>query len=60
MEVLKPLVKDISLFKEIVKNLVNPLEVTREAVSNSIDAEAKNINIDIFRNEKGIFLYIFY
>ncbi|WP_253905315.1 ATP-binding protein [Clostridium tertium] len=59
MEILIPLVKDISLFKELVKNLVNPLEVTREAISNSIDAEAKNINIDIFRNEKGIFCIAF-
>lgn len=59
MEILRPLVKDISLFKEIVKNLVNPLEVAREAISNSIDAEAKNINIDIYRNDSGVFCISF-
>ena len=48
MEVYRPLVKDICLFKEIVKNLINPLEVAREAISNSVDAEAKNINIEIY------------
>ncbi|MBD7913078.1 ATP-binding protein [Clostridium cibarium] len=55
MEILKPSVKDISLYKEIAKNLVNPLEVPREAISNCIDAEAKNINIDLYRNEIGVF-----
>lgn len=59
MEVYTPLVKDISLFKEIVKNLINPLEVTREAISNSIDAEAKNINIDVYRNLDGVFCIAF-
>ncbi|MBS4958716.1 MAG: ATP-binding protein, partial [Clostridium sp.] len=59
MEVHKPLVKDISLFKEIVNNLINPLEVTREAISNSVDAEAKNINIEIYRNINGIFCISF-
>lgn len=59
MEVYRPLVKDISLFKEIVKNLINPLEVTREAISNSIDAEAKNINIDVYRNLEGVFCIAF-
>lgn len=59
MEIYRPLVKDISLFKEIVNNLVNPLEVTREAISNSIDAEAKNINIEIYRNANGIFCISF-
>lgn len=59
MEVYRPLVKDISLFKEIVKNLVNPLEVVREAISNSIDAEAKNISIDVYRNIDGVFCISF-
>lgn len=59
VEVYKPLVKDISLFKEIVKNLINPLEVVREAISNSIDAEAKNISIDVYRNLDGIFCISF-
>lgn len=59
METYKPLVKDISLFKEIVKNLINPLEVTREAISNSIDAEAKNINIEVYRNIEGVFCIAF-
>lgn len=59
MEIYKPLVKDISLFQEIVKNLINPLEVTREAISNSVDAEAKNINIEIYRNLNGVFCIAF-
>lgn len=59
MEVYRPLVKDISLFKEIVNNLINPLEVTREAISNSIDAEAKTINIDVYRDINGIFCIAF-
>lgn len=59
MEIFKPVVRDISLYKEIVKNLVNPLEVPREAISNSIDAEAKNIDIDLYRNESGKFCISF-
>lgn len=59
MEVYRPLVKDISLFQEIVKNLINPLEVTREAISNSIDAEAKNINVEVYRNSDGVFCIAF-
>ena len=50
-----PVVKEISLYREIAKNLVNPLELPREAISNSIDAECKNINIEICRNSNGIF-----
>ncbi|WP_238915812.1 ATP-binding protein [Clostridium sp. YIM B02555] len=50
-----PVVKDISLYREIAKNLVNPLELPREAISNSMDAECKNINIEVCRNSKGIF-----
>jgi hypothetical protein len=59
MEIYRPLVKDISLFQEIVKNLINPLEVTREAISNSVDAEAKNINIEIYRDLDGVFCIAF-
>ncbi|MBD7913940.1 ATP-binding protein [Clostridium sp. Sa3CUN1] len=59
MEVYRPLVKDISLFQEIVKNLIDPLEVTREAISNSVDAEAKNINIEIYRDLDGVFCISF-
>lgn len=59
MEVYRPLVKDISLFQEIVKNLIDPLEVTREAISNSVDAEAKNINIEIYRDLDGVFCIAF-
>lgn len=59
MEVYRPLVKDISLFQEIVKNLINPLEVTREAISNSVDAEAKSVNIEIYRDLNGVFCIAF-
>ncbi|MBN1041465.1 hypothetical protein DVW07_05230 [Clostridium botulinum] len=50
-----PMVKETSLYREIAKNLLNSLELPREAISNSIDAECKNINIEVCRNSKGIF-----
>lgn len=56
MEMYKPQVKDISLFREIAQNIVNPLEVLREAISNSHDAEAKTISIIIYRNSGGRFV----
>lgn len=56
MEFFTPRVRDISLFKEIAQNLVNPLEVIREAISNSHDAEAKTISIIISRNSAGVFI----
>lgn len=56
MEKYKPQVKDISLFKEIAQNIINPLEILREAISNSHDAEAKNISIIIYRNDSGKFI----
>ncbi len=55
MEFFTPTVKDVSLYREIVKNMINPLEVIREAISNSIDAEAKNIVIRVYRAEDGRF-----
>lgn len=56
LQIFKPQVKDISLFKEIAQNIVNPLEILREAISNSHDAEAKNITIIISRNNSGKFV----
>lgn len=56
MEKFKPQVKDISMFKEIAQNIVNPLEILREAISNSHDAEAKNISILVYRNTAGSFV----
>jgi hypothetical protein len=56
MEKYKPQVKDISLFKEIAQNIINPLEILREALSNSHDAEAKNISIIIYRTSSGNFV----
>lgn len=55
MEKYKPQVKDIFLFKEIAQNIVNPLEILREAISNSHDAEAKIISILVYRNTSGNF-----
>ncbi|WP_205464616.1 ATP-binding protein [Clostridium botulinum] len=52
-----PIVKETSLYREIAKKLVNSLEFPREAISNSIDVECKNINIEISRNSKGIFYF---
>ena len=45
-----PIVNEVSIFREIANNLVNPLEVIREAISNSHDADSKEIQIDIYRN----------
>lgn len=51
----KPQVKDISLFKEITQNIINPLEILRKALSNSHDDKAKNISIIVYRNDTGNF-----
>ncbi|WP_315675038.1 ATP-binding protein [Clostridium sp. 19966] len=56
MQRFKPQVKDISLYKEIAQNIVNPLEILREGISNSHDAEAKNISIILDRNSSGNFV----
>jgi len=56
LEKYKPQVKDIPLFKEIAQNIMNPLELLREALSNSHDAEAKNISILVYRNNSGNFV----
>lgn len=48
-------VNQISLYREIAKNLVNPLEVIQEAISNAHDAQSKEIMIKIFRNTSNIF-----
>ncbi len=56
MNVFIPKVKEVSIFKEIAHNIVNPLEILREAISNAFDAEALNIYIGISRNNKGEFL----
>ncbi len=46
-------VNQVSLYREIAKNLINPLEVMREAISNSHDASAKEIMIKIDRNPQS-------
>jgi hypothetical protein len=51
-----PQIKETSIFKEIAQNIVNPLEIVREGVSNACDADAKNISIITYRNEVGNFL----
>lgn len=56
MDVYKPQVKDISLFKEIAQNIVNPLEIIREGISNSHDAEARTMSIIIYRSKEGRFI----
>ncbi len=43
-------VNQVSIYKEIAQNLVNPLEVIRKAVSNSHDALSKEVSIRVFRN----------
>lgn len=46
----------ISLFKKIAQNTASPLEILREAISNSHDAEAKCISIITSRNSEGKFI----
>ena len=55
METKELKVNQISLYREIARNLVNPLEVVREAISNTHDAAAQEISIRIFRNEANQF-----
>lgn len=56
MQIFTPNVRDISLFREMANNIVNPLEILREGLSNSHDAEAKQISIIISRNSEGKFV----
>lgn len=51
-----PEVKDCSVFKEIALNTVNQLEILREAISNSDDANADKIYIIIDRDLDGEFM----
>lgn len=55
-----PKVKEAAVFKEIALNIVNPLEVIREGISNSFDADAKYISIVAKRDEKGNFILEIY
>jgi len=48
-------VNKASIFKEIANNTLKPLEVVREAISNSMDAGASNILIEI-SNEDGAYV----
>ncbi|WP_297132282.1 ATP-binding protein [Terrisporobacter sp.] len=48
-----PAVSDFSIFREVASNISNPLEIIREAISNSDDANANKINICIDRNLNG-------
>lgn len=50
-----PKVKEAAIFREIAQNVVNPLEIVREGLSNSIDADARNIRISIRRDTNGNF-----
>ena len=54
MQEIIPIVKDVFLYIQIAKNLVNPLELLRESISNYRDARSKNINIEVSRNSKRI------
>jgi len=38
-------VNDVSLYREIANNLVDPLELIRESISNSNDAQSSEITI---------------
>lgn len=51
-------VNKASIFKEIANNTLKPLEVVREAISNSMDAGASNILIEISNNDGAYVLRI--
>lgn len=53
MNIYVPKVQAVAMFKEIALNIKNPSEVVREGISNSYDADAKNIWINIKRNLCG-------
>ena len=53
-----PEVKDCSVFKEIALNTVNQLEILRESISNSDDANADKIYITIERDLEGEFIIV--
>lgn len=54
-----PKVQEVSIFKEIALNIKNPNEIIREAISNSYDADASNIVIEVNRNIKNEYELIF-
>lgn len=51
-----PKVREAAVFKEIAQNIVNPLEIIREGLSNSFDADSKHIIITVKRDENGNFI----
>lgn len=50
-----PKVKEAAVFKEIAINIINPLEIIREGLSNSYDADSRNISVIVDRLETGVF-----
>jgi hypothetical protein len=50
---MKPSVKDAYEFLEIMNDFTDPREVIREAISNSYDAEAKKLEIEIIRFQES-------
>ncbi|MRN24706.1 hypothetical protein EAI30_08770 [Romboutsia ilealis] len=52
-----PKVKDSSVFKEIASNTVKQLEILREGMSNSYDANADKIYITVERDLQGEFIF---
>jgi len=49
-----PAIDQSSIFRQIASNVVNPLEIIREAISNSHDANAKIIHIKLYPNGNGV------
>ncbi|MGL4873041.1 MAG: ATP-binding protein [Clostridium sp.] len=54
-EEILPRINEAAIMKEIALNIINPLELIREGLSNSADAEAKDIIIRIYRDSEGVF-----
>lgn len=49
----RPKVNEVNEFIEIASDFENPLEVIREALSNSYDAEAEKVTIEIEQDKEG-------
>lgn len=52
-----PKIDQVWEIREIAEDFTNPLEVFREAISNSYDARADNIKIEIYKAKEGEYVY---
>jgi len=55
MKIYTPIIKEAAIFKEIAQNIINPLEILREGISNSVDCDSRSIYITVKRDIGGSF-----